>query len=102
MMAMGLDDVKDVLGLGGSSIAVVIAFNDRLSNNPSDHTFAIGTEDIIRVFVILKLQIQIFNYFIRRFHLLLVTLYLNIQLHLHICQFLDLGEIFHPAGSLFE
>lgn len=102
MMAMRLDDIKDVLGLGGCSIAVIIAFNDRLSNDSSDHTFAIRPKDIIRVFVILKLQIQIFNYFIRRFHLLLVALYLNVQLHLHICQFLDLGEIFHPAGSLFE
>lgn len=89
MMAMGLDDVEDVLGLGGGSITV-IAFNGRMSNNPSNNTFTIRSEYIISVFVILKLEVQIFDDFVSRLHLLLIALYLNVQLHLHIGQLFNL------------
>lgn len=57
MMAMRLDDVEDVLWFGRGSITVIIAFDDRLPNDSSDDTFTIRAEDIIRVFVILKLEI---------------------------------------------
>lgn len=55
MMAVRLDDIENVLALGGGSIAIVISFHDRHSNDPSDYAFTIRAENIIRVFVILKL-----------------------------------------------
>ena len=101
MMAMRFDNIKDMLSLGGGRVAV-IAFDGRMSNNTSNDIFSIWTKDIIGVFVILELEIKIFYNFVSCLHLFLITLYLNIQLHLHIGQFLDLWEIFHSAWPLFK
>lgn len=93
----------ELLRLGYILIVTILRyFDSTLANYSYFFVFGVRTKNIIGIFVIWELKVEIFYNFVGSFHLFLIWLNLDVPPRLQVYEFFDFGEVLHAAWPLLK